>query len=48
MQEAGYAAPNLAPRANKLVELLLFHLLTYARADSLIEQRIHDLLDTEN
>lgn len=46
MQEAGYAAPNMAPRASKLVELVLLHLLSYAKADSVIEGEIHDLLDT--
>lgn len=46
MQEAGYAAPNMAPRASKLAELLLLHLLGYAKAESVIEEEIHDLLDT--
>ena len=46
MREAGYAAPHLSPRANKFAELLLLHLLSYAKADSVIEGEIHDLLDT--
>ncbi len=28
MQEAGYAAPNMAPRASKLVYLVLEHILS--------------------
>lgn len=47
MQEAGYAAPNLAPRANKLAELLLLHLLSYAKADSVIEEEIRELMDNK-
>jgi len=44
MQEAGYAAPNLAPRAGKLVYLVLEHLLDYAKPNSYIADEIADLL----
>lgn len=47
MQEAGYAAPNMAPRASKLVELVLLHLLSYAKADSVIEEEIRELMDNK-
>ena len=47
MQEAGYAAPNLSPRAGKFAELLLLHLLSYAKADSVIEDEIRELMDNK-
>lgn len=45
MQEAGYAAPNLAPRAVKLVHLLLDHLLSTADPRSRTADEIRELLE---
>lgn len=44
MQEAGYAAPNLAPRAHKLVYLVLEHLLSCTDPNSRIADEIHFLM----
>jgi hypothetical protein len=44
MQAAGYAAPNLAPRASKLVYLVLDHLLSTTDPNSRTADEIRFLM----
>jgi hypothetical protein len=44
MREAGYVAPNMAPRASKLVYLVLDHLLSTADPNSRTADEIRFLM----